>query len=200
MSEKKGEKKEEKKVDKKVNETVKDKKKKDPATSICIIIIIICLVLTSIILAYDWYCYDLEKVYTSPYSKNCFKIENDENTITVSTYYDNTKESNELIMFTETYYFSNGKFTEEVSKNYFRTKKIANEIYNHDYKNKNNRPYEVKKSKNWIETRSFPEDYTIDNDEIKMTLASFTTNEGIISYIMNDLLKDYKSEYFERIY
>lgn len=134
-----------------------------------------------------YYFNDLYKEYTTPYNENCYKVEYDENSITITMYHSTSSR----ISTVEKLNFENGKLVSGYDKWIYKTKSSAKMDYKDMIRQKEEGTAtygeEVKLNKNVIEiTHDFVGKLSYDSEEIKEKIESFTTNEEIITYMLED--------------
>lgn len=161
---------------------------------IILIIIGILLAIALCLIMYKNYRY---KEISHEYDFNAYKIESNENSITITTYH---KDGNR-IKDQEIEYFENGKIVKSVNKYYYNSINLAQYEYEKDSSNKD--IYDVTLEKNAvIHTYNNPE-LSFDTDEKSKEIEEFynkvTTNKEIIDYVLQNIDKDYKKDY-TRIY
>lgn len=155
-----------------------------------VISIVIYTILFSIIIGLSgtlYYFNDLYKEYTTPYNENCYKVEYDGNSITITKY----NNSSSQICTIQKFDFKNGKLVSGYEKWIYKTKSSAKM----DYKNMIRQTEQgtatygetIKLNKNEIEiTSDFVGKISYDSEEAKEKIESFTTNDEIIRYLLED--------------
>ena len=179
-----------------------EKKKLDKVSCILLVFSIICIVIIIGLIILNLVANDQNNEYPRTYSNNCYKVENDDNTITMTTY----QSSGKIIYEEDKFYLKDGQIVQEIKKTYYTTKALAKkdyETYKETYKDE-------KIYKNWklydncVEVEYVYNDENIDypSEEIEQKFKSFTTNEELINYIyeLNESNNFNLSSDYERIY
>jgi len=156
---------------------MKNKKNTD---KIIYIILFTIIILLSAFLIWNFYINDLHKEYDNLYNENCYKVEHDENSITITKYYIN----NDTLSYTEKVNFENGKPVSYNEIYVYKTKEITNNSYKDKLKYNNN----IKRiGKNSIEYTVKIQDLTdsdYDSPYLKENIENFTTNKETIDFLL----------------
>ena len=161
-----------------------DKKQKNISILIYVILFSIIIVLGGFLIwsKYINYLYD---EYTVRYSENCYKITYDANSITKTHY---TGRSDRLCQI-EITNFENGKVISTINKWIYKNRSLAKETYGsmvNPPDNVVNYATNIKLEDNVVEFTYLPENTVYESEEVKEKVESFTTNEEIISYYLEE--------------
>lgn len=132
-----------------------------------------------------YYFNDLYKEYTIPYNENCYKVEYDENSITITTYHNASSE----ISTVEKYNVENGKLISVDVKEVFKNKSLAKRDYESILNSESEINFKINiklKENELTYTHNLLNNVSYDSEEIKEKFESFTTNEEIINYLLED--------------
>ena len=128
------------------------------------------------------YLYD---EYTVQYSENCYKITYDANSITKTHY----TGRNDRLCQIEIISFKNGKEVNTVNKWIYKNRSLAKEAYEsivNPVGNVVNHATNIKLEDNVVEFTYLPENSQYVSEEVKEKVESFTTNEEIINYLLEE--------------
>ena len=161
--------------------------KKTKAMSISIYIILIAvIIILSAFLIWSIYIKDMYKEYISPYNENCYTVEHDGNSITITKY---NKDTSTIYSVCKTN-FENGKAVSEENKEYYKNKSIAKNTYEDMIKPQGNsitHAKNIKLNKNCVEFMyDLNDNISYDSEEIKQKVESFTTNQETIKYLLQE--------------
>lgn len=141
--------------------------------------LLILIILLSSFLIWSLYINDLYREFEPFYSENCYKVEHDENSVTLTIYY----KDSEVLSSSEKYNFENGKLVSCYTIDTYKSKSVTNEIYKKSLEYENT----IKRTgKNIIEKeQKFQEsDLSYDSEYLKEKYQSFTTNEEVIKFAL----------------
>lgn len=171
---------------------------------IALLIVVICLIIFLIVLEL---MHNEYVTYEREYDFNAYSVTNDENSVTITLYH----QSGDRIKTEETYYFENGKITQNVTKYYYKRVNIAKDEYNNGIKMiKENlssglieQPYKLSKNENAViytydkPELSFTKEDGTKDIELENRYESYTTNEQIIKYFLDNISKMYDGYYIK---
>lgn len=161
------------------------KKQKTISIVIYAILFSIIIILTTFLIWITW-INDMYKEYTNPYNENCYIVEYDENSITITKY----NKNNSQIYTVSKVNYENGKSIIEENKWYYKNKSIAKDIYEDMINPKDNSvtyAQNIKLNGNAVEfTYDLTSNISYDSEEVKQKVESFTTNEEIINYALEE--------------
>lgn len=177
-----------------------NKKQKKISIMIYTILFVIIIILGTTL----FYLKDMYKEYAVPYDELCYKVEHNEDSMTI-TIYDNKDDS--IISKVDQTYFKDGKMTKNYVQLIHKTKISAKMSYKHRIKQEKEGIIKygenLKLNKNIIEvTHDLSGEVSYDSEEMKEKFDSFTTNEEIITYLLEEGEKNnfWLSDDMKRIY
>lgn len=141
-------------------------------------LLIIIIIILSSFLIWSIYINDLYKEYEPIYAENCYKIEHDDNSVTVTVYYKN----DDKLSSSEKYTFENGKMISCYYIDTYKSKAVTIDEYKKWLEYNSN---DIKRTgKNVIEYEQKFEatDISYDSEYLKEKYESFTTNEEVINF------------------
>ncbi len=187
-----------------VKKNAKEKNNRNMYSIVEIVLLLIVILLILFLIALEL-MHNEYVTYEREYDFNAYNISNDENSVTITLYH----ESGDRIKTEEIYYFENGNIIKNVIKYYYKRVNIAKDEYNNGIKmireNLNSglveQPYKLTKKENAVI-------YIYDNPEVTFSKAdgtkdvelenkyiSYTTNEQIINYFLDNINKMYEGYY-----
>lgn len=161
---------------------MEENKKQIDITKLVFVILLIIILMLCAFLVWSSYTNNLYKEYEPIYSENCYKVNNDENSITITTYYKN----GDIIYSSEKNNFKDGKLISCSYQEAYKNRALAKNRYE---KLKNENSSAKLNKENIVDYEQKPNNFDkddINQKELIEKIESFTTNKEIIDFVLEN--------------